>query len=127
MSARNPFRDIAGLADNIAAKGLLQNLVIHFIKGSRSKQPKLGVCAGQRRLAALDLLLQGRKRIHRRLSGPRAHRQRSRRIRRFELIENSQRENLDPFSTVLRAKRMLADEGRSIDYIAALFSAAPIT
>ena len=57
LNARTkPLTGIAGLAANIAAKGLLQNLVVHLIKGSRSKQPKLGVCAGQRRLSALDLL-----------------------------------------------------------------------
>ncbi|RQT41239.1 ParB/RepB/Spo0J family partition protein, partial [Burkholderia cepacia] len=44
----------------------------------------------------------------------------------ISLIENSEREGLDPFD-VLRAYRMLAEEGRSIDYIAALFSASPIT
>ena len=38
----------------------------------------------------------------------------------ISLIENSEREGLDPFD-VLRAYRMLAEEGRSVDYIAALF------
>ena len=47
---------IEALAITIASKGLVQNLVVHPVKGSRAKQPKLGVCAGQRRLAALDLL-----------------------------------------------------------------------
>ncbi|SIT51714.1 hypothetical protein BN2476_1340002 [Paraburkholderia piptadeniae] len=38
----------------------MQNLLVHEIKG-RGKLPKLSVCAGQRRLAALDLLFsQGR-------------------------------------------------------------------
>ena len=44
----------------------------------------------------------------------------------ISLIENSEREGLDPFD-VLRAYRMLAEEGRSVDYIAALFSASPLT
>jgi ParB family transcriptional regulator, chromosome partitioning protein len=51
---------IEALAGTIAGKGLIQNLVVHEMKG-RAKVPKLGVCAGQRRLAALDLLFsQGR-------------------------------------------------------------------
>jgi ParB family chromosome partitioning protein len=53
---RKPPTGIEALADSIAAKGLLQNLVVHVMKGSRGKSPQLGVCAGQRRLAALDLL-----------------------------------------------------------------------
>ncbi|WP_438392085.1 ParB/RepB/Spo0J family partition protein [Caballeronia sp. DA-9] len=119
-----PLSGISGLADNIAAKGLLQNLVVHFIKGSRSKQPKLGVCAGQRRLAALDLLYKD-GRIPADYPVP---------VRivsegdafAASLIENSQRENLDVFDTVFAFKR-LADEGRSIGYIATLFDVSPLT
>jgi len=37
----------------------------------------------------------------------------------ISLIESSDREGLDPFD-VLRAYRMLGEEGRSIDYIAFL-------
>ncbi|WP_415881091.1 ParB/RepB/Spo0J family partition protein, partial [Burkholderia sp. BCC1970] len=44
----------------------------------------------------------------------------------ISLIENSEREELDPFD-VLRSYRMLAEEGRNVDYIAALFSASPLT
>ncbi|WP_245005154.1 hypothetical protein [Paraburkholderia sacchari] len=39
-----------------AEKGLIHNLAVHEIKG-RAKLPRLGVCDGQRRLAALDLLV----------------------------------------------------------------------
>src|ERR1700712_597393 len=53
---RKALTGIEGLADSILAKGLLQNLVAHPSKGSRGKNPKLCVCAGQRRLAALLLL-----------------------------------------------------------------------
>ncbi|AME27363.1 ParB/Srx family N-terminal domain-containing protein [Burkholderia sp. PAMC 26561] len=53
---RRALTGIEGLADSILAKGLLQNLVAHPAKGSRGKNPKLCVCAGQRRLAALQLL-----------------------------------------------------------------------
>ncbi|KVA30521.1 chromosome partitioning protein ParB [Burkholderia cepacia] len=125
LNARTkPLTGIPGLAANIAAKGLLQNLVVHELRGSRGKQRKLGVSAGQRRHAALDLL-HADKRIAadypvpvRIVSGGEAL--------AISLIENSQREGLDPFD-VLRSFRMLAEEGRSVDYIAALFSAAPIT
>ncbi|WP_415873316.1 ParB/Srx family N-terminal domain-containing protein [Burkholderia ubonensis] len=119
-----PPSGIAGLAANIRAKGLLQNLVVHAIKGARGKQHKYGVCAGQRREAALDLLFE-QKHIAADYPVP---------VRivsagealAISLIENSEREGLDPFD-VLRAYRMLADEGRSVDYIAALFSASPLT
>jgi ParB family chromosome partitioning protein len=53
---RKAATGIDGLADSIAAKGLLQNLVAHPMTGARGKKPKLCVCAGQRRLAALQLL-----------------------------------------------------------------------
>ena len=125
LNARTkPLTGIAGLADNIAAKGLLQNLVVHLIKGSRSKQPKLGVCAGQRRLAALDLLYKD-GRIPADYPVP------VRIVSEGEafadsLIENSQREALDVFDLIVSFKR-LADEGKRIDYIAALFTVSPLT
>ncbi|MEX3899897.1 ParB/RepB/Spo0J family partition protein [Paraburkholderia sp. BR10954] len=125
LNARTkPLAGIPGLAANIRAKGLLQNLVVHEIKGSRGKQRKYGVCAGQRREAALDLLFE-QKHISADYPVP------VRVVREGEalaisLIENSEREGLDPFD-VLRAYRMLAEEGHSVDYIAALFSASPIT
>ncbi|CAM2190998.1 ParB family transcriptional regulator, chromosome partitioning protein [Burkholderia cepacia] len=124
MRARPPLSGIPGLAANIRAKGLLQNLVVHEIKGSRGRQRKYGVCAGQRREAALDLLFE-QKDITADYPVP------VRIVSEGEalavsLIENTEREGLDPFD-VLRAYRMLAEEGRSVDYIAALFSASPLT
>lgn len=125
LNARTrPLSGIEGLAANIRAKGLLQNLVVHEMKGGRGKQRKYGVCAGQRREAALDLLY-AQKHITADYPVP---------VRivsdgealAISLIENSEREGLDPFD-VLRAYRMLAEEGRSVDYIAALFSASPLT
>ncbi|CAM2172820.1 ParB family transcriptional regulator, chromosome partitioning protein [Paraburkholderia sacchari] len=125
LNARTqPLSGIPGLAANIRAKGLLQNLVVHEMKGSRSKQRRYGVCAGQRREAALDLLFE-QKYIAADYPVP---------VRivsegeafAISLIENSEREGLDPFD-VLRSYRMLAEEGRSVDYIAALFSASPLT
>ncbi|KWC49802.1 chromosome partitioning protein ParB [Burkholderia ubonensis] len=115
---------IAGLAANIRAKGLLQNLVVHEIKGARGKQRKYGVCAGQRREAALDLLFE-QKHIAADYPVPVRIVSEGEALA-ISLIENSEREGLDPLD-VLRAYRMLADEGRSVDYIAALFSASPLT
>lgn len=125
LNARTrPLSGIEGLAANIRAKGLLQNLVVHEMNGGRGKQRKYGVCAGQRREAALDLLY-AQKHITADYPVP---------VRivsdgealAVSLIENSEREGLDPFD-VLRAYRMLAEEGRSVNYIAALFSASPLT
>lgn len=119
-----PLAGIVGLAANIRAKGLLQNLVVHEIKGSRGKHRKYGVCAGQRREAALDLLFE-QKHIAADYPVPVRIVSEGEALA-ISLIENSEREGLDPFD-VLRAYRMLAEESRSVDYIAALFSASPIT
>jgi ParB family chromosome partitioning protein len=125
LNARTkPLTGIPALALSIRAKGLLQNLVVHEMKGSRGKQRKYGVCAGQRREAALDLLFE-QKDISADYPVPVRIVSEGEALA-ISLIENSEREGLDPFD-VLRAYRMLAEEGRSIDYIAALFSAAPIT
>lgn len=125
LNARTkPLTGIPALAVSIRAKGLLQNLVVHEMKGSRGKQRKYGVCAGQRREAALDLLFE-QKEIPANYPVPVRIVSEGEALA-ISLIENSDREGLDPFD-VLRAYRMLAEEGRSVDYIAALFSAAPIT
>ncbi|KVW14678.1 chromosome partitioning protein ParB [Burkholderia cepacia] len=125
LNARTkPLSGIPGLAANIRAKGLLQNLVVHEIKGSRGRQRKYGVCAGQRREAALDLLFE-QKDIAADYPVPVRIVSEGEALA-ISLIENTEREGLDPFD-VLRAYRMLAEEGRSIDYIAALFSASPLT
>ncbi|MFM0013336.1 ParB N-terminal domain-containing protein [Paraburkholderia sediminicola] len=125
LNARTkPLTGIPSLAVSIRAKGLLQNLVVHETKGSRRRQRKYGVCAGQRREAALDLLFE-QKDITADYPVPVRIVSEGEALA-ISLIENSEREGLDPFD-VLRAYRMLAEEGRSIDYIAALFSAAPIT
>ncbi|ABE31176.1 parB-like nuclease domain protein [Paraburkholderia xenovorans LB400] len=125
LNARTqPLSGIPGLASNILAKGLLQNLVVHEMKGSRGKQRRYGVCAGQRREAALDLLFE-QKHIAADYPVPVRIVSEGEALA-ISLIENSEREGLDPFD-VLRSYRMLAEEGRSIDYIAALFSASPLT
>lgn len=125
LNARTkPLSNIPALAANIRAKGLLQNLVVHEMSGSRGKQRKYGVCAGQRREAALDLLHE-QKHIAANYPVPVRIVSEGEALA-ISLIENSEREGLDPFD-VLRAYRMLAEEGRSVDYIAALFSASPLT
>ncbi|PXX20941.1 ParB/RepB/Spo0J family partition protein [Burkholderia pyrrocinia] len=125
LNARTqPLSGIPGLAANIRAKGLLQNLVVHKMKGSRSKQRRYGVCAGQRREAALDLLFE-QKHIAADYPVPVRIVSEGEALA-ISLVENSEREGLDPFD-VLRSYRMLAEEGRSVDYIAALFSASPLT
>jgi ParB family chromosome partitioning protein len=125
LNARTkPLSGIDSLATNIRAKGLLQNLIVHELKGLRGKHRKLGVCAGQRRQAALDLLYE-QKHIAADYPVPVRIVSEGEALA-ISLIENSEREGLDPFD-VLRAYRMLAEEGRSVDYVAALFSAAPIT
>ncbi|MDN7444359.1 ParB/Srx family N-terminal domain-containing protein [Burkholderia cepacia] len=125
LNARTkPLSGIPGLAANIRAKGLLQNLVVHEIKGTRGKQRRYGVCAGQRREAALDLLYE-QKHIAADYPVPVRIVSEGEALA-ISLIENSEREGLDPFD-VLRSYRMLAEEGRSVDYIAALFSASPLT
>ena len=125
LNARTqPLSGIPALATSIRAKGLLQNLVIHEMKGGRGRQRRYGVCAGQRREAALDLLFEQK---HIAADYPVPVRLVSEgEALAISLIENSEREGLDPFD-VLRAYRMLAEEGRSVDYIAALFSASPLT
>ncbi|NMM03549.1 ParB/RepB/Spo0J family partition protein [Paraburkholderia sp. RP-4-7] len=125
LNARTkPLSGISSLAANIRAKGLLQNLVVHEIKGSRGRQRKYGVCAGQRREAALDLLF-AQKHITDDYPVPVRIVSEGEALA-ISLIENSEREGLDPFD-VLRSYRMLAGEGRSVGYIAALFSASPLT
>jgi ParB family chromosome partitioning protein len=125
LNARTkPLSNIPALAASIRAKGLLQNLVVHEMKGSRGRQRKYGVCAGQRREAALDLLHE-QKHIAADYPVPVRIVSEGEALA-ISLIENSEREGLDPFD-VLRAYRMLAEEGRSVDYIATLFSASPLT
>jgi len=119
-----PLSGIEGLSASIRAKGLLQNLVVHVMNGSRSKRQTYGVCGGRRREAALDLLFE-QKHIAADYPVPVRIVSEGEALA-ISLIENSEREGLDPFD-VLRAYRMLAGEGRSVDYIAALFSASPLT
>ena len=116
---RKPPTGIEALADSIAAKGLLQNLVVHVMKGSRGKSPQLGVCAGQRRLAALDLLAQ-KGRVMYRYPVPVKIVSEAEALA-ASLIENLQREPMHP-ADAAESFRRLIEEGKSTAYVSALFS-----
>ena len=108
---------IEPLAETVAEKGLIQNLVVHTMKG-RGKQPKLGVCAGQRRLAALDLLFsQGR--ITKDYQVPVLIVSEGEAVA-ASLIENREREAMSIADESV-AFRLLTEEGKSVAHIALLF------
>ncbi|MDT8844008.1 ParB/RepB/Spo0J family partition protein [Paraburkholderia fungorum] len=108
---------IEALAETVAEKGLIQNLAVHTMKG-RGKQSKLGVCAGQRRLAALDLLFsQGR--ITKDYQVPVLIVSEGEAVA-ASLIENREREAMSIADEAV-AFRLLADEGKSTGHVAALF------
>jgi ParB family transcriptional regulator, chromosome partitioning protein len=110
------------LAATIAEKGVLQNLVVHEIKG-RTKLPKLGVCAGQRRLAALDMLLSTGK-ITKEYQVPVLVVSEGEAVA-ASLIENRERENMHIADECV-AFRLLMEEGKSVAHIAALFKVADV-
>ncbi|OXC71702.1 ParB/RepB/Spo0J family partition protein [Caballeronia sordidicola] len=116
---RKVLTGIEGLAASILAKGLLQNLVAHPEKGSRGKNPKLCVCAGQRRLAALQSLAEQGK-ISADQSIPVKVLTEAEAVA-ASLIENESREPMCAADQAI-AFRLLLEEGRSIDYVASLFS-----
>ncbi len=108
---------IEALAATIAEKGVLQNLVAHEMKG-RGRVPKLGVCAGQRRLAALDLLFsQGR--ITKDYAVPVLSVSVGEAVA-ASLIENREREDMHIADECV-AFKLLSEEGQSVAHIAALF------
>lgn len=119
LNVRRKVTGIEGLADSILAKGLLQNLVAHPAKSSRGKNPKLCVCAGQRRLAALQLLADQGK-INPDMNIPVKVLTEAEAVA-ASLIENESREPMHAADQAI-AFRLLLEEGRSIDYVAALFS-----
>ena len=108
---------IEALAETIAEKGVLQNLVVHEIKG-RAKEPKLGVCAGQRREAALDLLF-AKGRITKDYPVPVLIVSEGEAVA-ASLIENREREDMHIADECV-AFRLLVDEGKSVAHIAAMF------
>lgn len=108
---------IESLAETIDQQGLMQNLVVHEIKG-RTKLPKLGVCAGQRREAALDLLFE-QGRIAKDYPVPVLIVSEGEALA-ASLIENREREEMHIADECV-AFRLLAEEGKSIAHIAAMF------
>ncbi|QCP55141.1 ParB/RepB/Spo0J family partition protein [Trinickia violacea] len=114
---------IEGLAENIAAAGLMQNLVVHPMKDKRGKTPELGVCAGQRRLRALEMLRE-QGRIDADYAVPVKIVSDAEAVA-VSLIENQQREPMHPADASV-AFRLLSEEGRSVEAIAVLFAIAPL-
>lgn len=108
---------IEALAETIHEKGLIQNLVAHGLKG-RTKLPRLGVCAGQRRLAALHLLYE-QGRITKDYQVPVLVVSEGEALA-ASLIENREREDMHIADECV-AFRLLTEEGRSVAHIAALF------
>lgn len=109
---------IEALAESIAQKGLLQNLAVHELK-ERAKSPCLGVCAGQRRLAALDMLYE-QGRITKDYQVPVLIVSEGEAVA-ASLIENREREPMCLADECV-AFRLLSEEGKTTGHIAALFS-----
>ncbi|KVL70311.1 ParB/RepB/Spo0J family partition protein [Burkholderia ubonensis] len=115
---KKPPTRIRELADDIRATGLLQNLVGHHIEDEPGEH---GVCAGQRRLAALDLL-KSEGHVTDSTLIP---------IRivsigealAVSLIENAEREGMH-IADQCGAFAQLVAEGRSVEEIAGRFSVA---
>ncbi|WP_186178086.1 ParB/RepB/Spo0J family partition protein [Burkholderia gladioli] len=109
---------IAALANNIAAVGLLQNLVVHPMKVGAKRAQTFGVAAGEtRRLALLELVERG-------LTAPDAE------VRclvvsaeaavLISTSENEMREPMHP-ADQCEAYRVLVDAGRTIAEIALIY------
>jgi ParB family transcriptional regulator, chromosome partitioning protein len=115
---KKPPTGVEALATTIAEKGLMQNLVAHEMQG-RTNRTRLGVCAGQRRLAALDLLFkQGQ--INRDYQVPVLIVSEGEAVA-ASLIENREREAMH-LADECMAFRLLTEEGKSVPHIAALFA-----
>jgi len=121
---RTALTDIDALAASILAKGLLQNLVAHPLKGSRGKHPALCVCAGQRRLTALQLLAaQGKISADQPIPVKILTEAEA---LAASLIENEARAPIHS-SDLAVAFRLLIEEGRSADYVSQLFAVPILT
>ncbi|WP_233860000.1 ParB/RepB/Spo0J family partition protein [Paraburkholderia sp. HD33-4] len=108
---------IESLAETIHEKGVIQNLVVHEMKG-RARLPQLGVSAGQRRLAALNLLFE-QGRITNDYQVPVLIVSEGEALA-ASLIENREREDMHIADECV-AFRLLTEEGKSVAHIAALF------
>lgn len=119
---QKPPTGIESLAETIDAQGVLQNLVAHEMKG-RSKLPKLGVCAGKRRKAALDLLFsQGR--ITKDEPVPVLIVSEGEALA-ISLMENREREDMH-IADECTAFRLLVEEGKSVAHVAARFTVSEV-
>ncbi|MEX3555933.1 MAG: ParB N-terminal domain-containing protein, partial [Burkholderia gladioli] len=109
---KKPPTRIRELADDIAATGLLQNLVVHHIEDEPGVH---GVCAGQRRLAALDLLKSEGRVTDEALIPVRIVSVGE--ALAVSLIENAEREGMH-IADQCEAFKQLVAEGRSVEEIA---------
>lgn len=121
---KKPRTGIESLADNIAAIGLLQNLVVHAMKASPKKALTYGVAAGETRRQALDVLV-SRGTINADYLVP------CKVVPLAEAIlvsaaENDMREPPHP-ADQCDAYRALVESGRSAEFIAAMFGVHPKT
>lgn len=116
---RKPPTGIEAMAESIAAKGIMQNLIVHEMKEKRGAETKLGVCAGQRRHGALDLLYAA-GRITDDFPVPVKIVSQGEALA-ASLIENQEREPMHPADQCEAFARLVA-EGKSVEHIAALFS-----
>jgi ParB family chromosome partitioning protein len=115
---KKPPTRIRELADDIAISGLLQNLVVRAIDGEPNHH---GVCAGQRRLAALDLLKREGRMQDADLIPVRIVSEGE--ALATSLIESAEREGMH-IADQCEAFKQLVAERRSIAEIAARFSVA---
>lgn len=117
-NVEDPTRgDIPGLADQIDAKGLLQNLIVHK-HGERKGVQLYGVAAGGRRREALKLLVK-RGKIDADYRVP-CIVVKAEDATAASLMENIGRVRMHPASEFAAFKKMV-DEGESVEDVAAVF------
>jgi ParB family transcriptional regulator, chromosome partitioning protein len=110
---------IAELAATIRTMGgIIQNLVVHTMKGSRRKPASLGICAGRRRYTAFGTLVADGT-FERDALVPVLVVSEAQAVA-ISLIENTTSEAMHPADHCY-AFRMLVNEGRTLDQIAAVF------
>src|SRR3546814_928682 len=108
--------EIEGLAADIQARGVLQNLIGYDEDG------KIKICAGGRRYRALKLLQKG-KTIPGTFEVPVDLRSKDEALE-ISLAENAQREAMHPADAIM-AYRAIIDSGKEVDDVAASFGVSP--
>jgi ParB family chromosome partitioning protein len=117
--------DVAALADNIAAEGLLQNLGVRaVVDGSGEPTGRYGVIIGGRRLAALKLMVKD-KRLAKNAPIRCAH-VAPEAVTSAGLAENQHRIAMHPADAYVAFAKM-ADDGLSENDIAVRFGISPLT